>query len=487
MIAVSPDNEDRRRFWSTFAFCAAVALVPIWTVRYLPMVDLPQHAAQISIWKNLHDPRYGFADYFELHYFTPYVAAYGLARIIAEWTSVLVALKVVISLSVLALPLSLVPFFRRMGVSRWWSLVGFSLAYGFSFSWGFLNFMMGVPIAFVYLTVVLGYARAPTVRGGLLVGAFTLALFWVHALLLLFCPAVGGAIIVGRMANVRHVLKRTLPLILPIPIAVAWFLVDRHRSREPLVWDLDVHRVFDLFALSGYCSSFLAAAWIIVTATIVLVRDRHPGEHAGLRWLPLGMTTLVVLLCPSLLFGTTRIGPRFNVFLLPFLIVWLRPSLAPRWRAAVVTATVMLMTMLTVLFWKFDRDARDYQVVQTAIVAPSRIRPLIFFESESDIPFVHFPAWAQAEKGGLYGFSFAASYPVVRYRPGAPRLMAMDTEWRADEFDWRSEAADHYDYYVVRSRISGGVLTEHLFKGAGGSIVLLAEKGMWHVYGARHH
>jgi hypothetical protein len=70
----SADADDRRRFWSTFALCAAMALVSIWCVKYLPMVDLPQHAVQISIWKNLHDPRYGFADYFELHYFTPYVA-----------------------------------------------------------------------------------------------------------------------------------------------------------------------------------------------------------------------------------------------------------------------------------------------------------------------------------------------------------------------------------------------------------------------------
>ncbi len=38
------------------------------------MVDLPQHAAQISIWKNLSDPRFGFAPYFELEMRTPFSA-----------------------------------------------------------------------------------------------------------------------------------------------------------------------------------------------------------------------------------------------------------------------------------------------------------------------------------------------------------------------------------------------------------------------------
>jgi hypothetical protein len=477
------DDGDRRWFWSAFALCAALALVPLWCVEYLPMVDLPQHAVQIAIWKNLHDPRYGFADFFELHYFTPYVATYGLARLLAEGTSVLVALKLVISLSVLALPLSLVPFFRRSAVSPWWSLLGFPLAYGYSFTWGFLNFMMGVPLAFLFLTIAIQYARAPTARGGVLLGAFTLALFWVHALLMLFCQVIAGAIIVGRTTDVRGVVKRALPLLLPLPILVVWFFMDRHRTQEPLAWTLGPDRLLQVFAFSGYYARPTAVAAIIATAGIISLRDRPSARDAGLTWLPYALTVALVLLWPRLVFGTTRVAPRFNVFLLPFLVAWLRPRLPTALRATLVGATAAWMALLTAHFVAFDRDGRDYEEIATVIAPRARIRPIIFAMTDDEIAFLHFPAWTQVEKGGLYGFSFATNYPVVRYRPDAPRLMAADAEWFPERFDWRREAPLGYDTYVVRSATSGSALTASLFEGA--PVSLLAERGRWHIYGAR--
>jgi hypothetical protein len=483
MTAPLGGEGDRSWFWSAFALCAALALVPLWCVKYLPMVDLPQHASQIAIWTHLHDPRYGFEAFFELHYFTPYVAAYGLARLLAEGTSVLVALKVVISLSVLALPLSFVPFFRRMAVSRWWSLLGFPLAYGYSFTWGFLSFMMGVPIAFLFLTAVVGYARAPTARGGLLIGAFILALFWVHVLLLLFCQAIAAAIIVGQTDGARGVVKRALPLLLPAPILVGWFLMDRHRTQEPMAWTLGVDRLFHAFAFSGYYARPAAVAAIIATGAIILLRERDSPRGLGLTWLPYALTAVVVLFWPRLVFGTARIAPRFNIFLLPFLVAWLRPAFPAALRAALVGATAAWMALLTFHFVAFDRDGRDYEDIATVISPRPRIRPIIYAKTDDEIPFLHFPAWTQVEKGGLYGFSFAINYPVVRYRPDAPRLMAADAEWFPERFDWRREAPRGYDYYVVRSEQAGPALTESLFKGA--TVALLAEKGMWHVYGAR--
>jgi hypothetical protein len=54
-----------------------------------------------------------------------------------------VAAQVVVSLAVLALPCSLPYWLRCVGLTeRWWALLGSPLAYGFSFNWGFLNFVL---------------------------------------------------------------------------------------------------------------------------------------------------------------------------------------------------------------------------------------------------------------------------------------------------------------------------------------------------------
>ena len=46
---------------------AAVALAIVallWSVDYLPLVDMPQHVAHLSFWVHYGDPRYGFAEQF---------------------------------------------------------------------------------------------------------------------------------------------------------------------------------------------------------------------------------------------------------------------------------------------------------------------------------------------------------------------------------------------------------------------------------------
>jgi hypothetical protein len=87
-------------FWGCFAVCAAAAMIPIWSVKYLPMVDLPQHAAQISMWKHYDDPAFGFAEQVEFNILTPYLLAYCLARLLSTVLSVAAAWKGVISLAV---------------------------------------------------------------------------------------------------------------------------------------------------------------------------------------------------------------------------------------------------------------------------------------------------------------------------------------------------------------------------------------------------
>jgi hypothetical protein len=475
------DVVSRGVYWTCFAVCAVLTLLPLWSVKYPPMVDLPQHAAQISIWKNLHDPRFGFAEFFELELRTPYLATYALARLFAEVTSILVALKLVISLSVVGLPLALQVFLRRASVSRWWSLIGFPLAYGYSFRWGFLSFMVGVPATFLFLAVVLDYARRPTARLAALVAGLALALFWIHVLVLLFCAGVATLVIVSASPGPRAALTRVAPLAGPLPLLLLWTSRDRGRIDGPMFWGLGVHRVHDLFALYGYYSRAMPLVYLAVVVLVITLRARGPGGARPGGFWPLALAAALVLFWPFRIFGTAFVSPRFSVFLLPFLIAWLRPAAPRAVPVALVSLTALVSAFLVPRFRAFEAETRDYDAVAARIAPRPRIRPLIFLHGD-DFEFLHFPAWTQADKGGLYGFSFASSYTVARYKPSAPGLMGFDAEHHPEAFDFAREAG-LYDHFVVHADAPDAALAARLFHGASG-VSLVGSAGAWHVFRA---
>jgi hypothetical protein len=473
---------QERAFRASFAVCAAAALVPLWSVKYLPMVDLPQHAAQVSIWQHLHDPDFGFAGRFEVHLATPYLATYALVRALAAVVPLRVALQLVVSLAVVGLPLSLLAFFRRKSVSAWWSLLGFPLAFGYAFRWGFLPFVVGLPLGFLYLALAGQHARAPSVRRALGLGALSLLLFSVHGLLGVCCPLLAAGGMVASPERGRWAL-RLAPLGAALPWMIAWRLLDPPPSQIPTIWALGGYRFAELFALVAYHSRAVVPAFVLIAAAVIgLRRVGAAGERWRTELPPLVLAVAAALLLPERTFGGTAFLPlRFTVFWLPFLITWLQPG-APRWtRGVLVAGMVALSAVLLSSFRRFDAEARQYAAVAALLPARPVLRPVIFQETPDDRDFLQFPVWTQADSGGLAGFSFAANINHVamlaRYRAPAPDLMSRDDEWHPERFDWRREIGKGYDAYVV---FSAADRTRELFTGA--PVELVARSGRWWLY-----
>ena len=170
-----------RTYWLAFALCASAATVPLLLTPVLPMADLPQHMAQVAIWKHLGDPCPGYSALFELNLARPYLLGYGLARLLATVLTVSAAFKVTVWIAILLLPLSLRALLARGAGDPWLSLLGFPLAYGYSFYWGFLNFTLAIPLALFYLALL--FDKRPRDLGSILLGAL---LFAAHALMFVY-------------------------------------------------------------------------------------------------------------------------------------------------------------------------------------------------------------------------------------------------------------------------------------------------------------
>lgn len=180
------------RLWSrrdggvqTLLVSALLLALPCVVFRYLPMVDLPQHEAVVSMMLHLRDPAWAFDSYYEwAPTRTLYLAPYLLAAALAQVMPLHRAINCIVFVSVIAYPVGVLLYLRALNRPAWVGLVALPVVYNQSFFWGFVNFNFAIGLAFITIALSVGYW---TKRRALVVSLLTIviALTHIYGLLLL--------------------------------------------------------------------------------------------------------------------------------------------------------------------------------------------------------------------------------------------------------------------------------------------------------------
>ena len=134
-------------FWSLFVGLALVSLLPLWSVQIPPMQDVWQHLAIVDVIHNYDAPGSVYPEYFILPSTPkPNLAYYYVTHWLGYLFPLQVANKLVVSLYILMFPCSFLYLLRSFGRSRWLSLFSFPLIYNAMFAYGFVAFLLGMPI-----------------------------------------------------------------------------------------------------------------------------------------------------------------------------------------------------------------------------------------------------------------------------------------------------------------------------------------------------
>jgi hypothetical protein len=483
-----------RSFRIAFVACSAAALVPIWSVKYLPMVDLPQHAAQVAAWLHLGDPATSFGDVYELHLFVPYLLPYLLGVAVAKVAGVLPALKVLVSIAVLGLPLATTRLVLRRGGDPWWTLWCFPLAFGLPFYWGFVPFLVAVPLAILFVDEGDAYASAPTVRRGVALAALGGALFFSHLLALL--PAFGAvALVIVRRAREggRWQLLRLAPLLPSVAAGAAWVALAASENTGVQYWEwhfrwsrltLLPQAWFDFVQWGTYDKPDVdhgaAAMTIALTAAVALSRPRLSRDPAD--WIPAAAAFGAYLLGPSIGFQGFLLSERMAYLILPLGLAALRKPAEDAWapRAITLAAALGWMVVLTTRFVAFDGEMAVAERVWRYMEPNRRLTSLVFVpESKavrSTFAFLHVAAWAHAEKSGVLDSAFATFRNVpIQYRPGRRPDRTSSVELYPSMFDWATDGKA--DYFLVKSPPAEYALTSPPVP-----LVLVASEGEWRLF-----
>ena len=473
------------------AVICTVLLVAFIVARDLPMVDLPQHAAQIATWVNAAKPEY-HSDQFVLNLRTPYLSAYLLARLLASTFGVLIALKIVVWLSVGGQILGLHFLCKRLGHDPWLALLGLPLALGYSFLFGFVSYIAALPLLYLCVGLATTYASRPTLARGTALVVSVLAVLVTHGIAfaqtLLF---VGPLLLLGNGSAI----SRALPLVVPIAAAVAW-LVPGPIVAQPGndLWMPSLRRLLCLPGLLvGTSEQDIVAsvygALVLLTLSLALGQPTRDIR----RWLPLAFVVCGFCAGPTIYRGYGPIWPRFAVLVVPATLLAFRSTANATPRAAFTRRAALFATALvwTIIFSfrlaKVNRETSSLHQLIDDLPSGLRVRPVVF-EAESrafpDLPiFTHLPAHYLVEKGGTQGYSFAM-YPssVIRYRKGIVPKMSSGQEWEPEAFRIGAELND-YDCFMVHSATDR---YRQLFGEANGAVHLCARAGDWWSYCARN-
>jgi hypothetical protein len=275
-----------------------------------------------------------------------------------------------------------------------------------------------------------------------------------------------------------------------------------HTERFSELWGTPFGAFFDPAERSAYQGFFaiaLLVALVCVASAILDLWQRQPRRDA-LAW-DVGVT-VVPLACATVFLGLFLVLP-INIgvwwYVYPreataamLLALGAFPDL-PRvaWLRALLTAAlawggIAVARVVVDNYARFDAVTGDFAAIVEKIPLAPKLMYLIFDHGGSTRtgpPFIHLPAYVQAEKGGWLSFHFAVwgVLPIMyrpRDEPGAvvPPEVPMRWEWTPQRFDVQRNGA-FFDWFLVRQRSSPAALFA-----ADRSIEYVDHVGTWWLY-----
>ena len=384
---------------------AGALLAPIWSVRFLPIVDYPNHLASAFVLAHLKDPGFHFSGFYTADWNTyPYLAMdvilVGLERIVP----IDLAGRLLVSLCVLSVPAAAWFFVRRANpgeerLALWSLLVANNLYF---FLYGFLNLQLSLAVCLFLLGLWLWHLEHPRLGSWCVLLLVTTALYFTH----LMGFAVAAVVMTVYGLSARRTRKEMLATgATYIPGALFYIhTLGVHGARGPLQWRALTDKIGSLVAVMVGCSPALDIITLLVLLGVLAWVQVHNPDF---KWNPhwrraTGLLFLFYWLLPAAYGPATNVDKR----LLPFIFV-LSLSGARVGRRGRKLAWIVLV----LFFVRAAAVERHFIASQphlarladaaSAIPFGARVLPLVDWAGGAPQPERHFWAYGVIERGWL--------------------------------------------------------------------------------------
>lgn len=411
-----------------FLFIATILVLPVWIVRYPPIVDYPNHLARYFVLAHLHDPSLRLSQfYFSRWQASPYVAVDILAQALQYLFPINIAGRLILSIALIALPLASYGFLRQLGNGSHylapWVLV---VAYGPVFLTGLVNEMLSLALLLCLLTIFLKYLHDLSLKLWLYLSGLATLIFFTHLLSFVLAGIALLAYSLSTRQSRRVVLASMLPF---VPGALVYLQAYVRggsywlKEANPRYhYHISLTEKLRLFPspLRGYRhhDTALIVAGLLISLTVAIFRNRR--FRLRYEWLALvAAIGLVYFLAP-----TNFHHLEIRILPLLFILGLAAADLGSRARAlGAIALVVFLVRSMDVDRYFLARQAelQDWHSSFAAIPPYSRVFPIVP-EDEGELfrrDYIHFWAYGVIERSWFSPnlFHSVGIHPLALYAP----------------------------------------------------------------------
>ncbi|MCA9522221.1 MAG: hypothetical protein KC609_14675 [Myxococcales bacterium] len=511
-------------FSIALAILSVYALLPVWSVHYLPLLDWPQHLAMVTFLRHGGDPQWGFDQWVMVdHKVATYLSFYYLSAWFAYLMSVTAACKLVLSLYLIGTPLAAVYLLRSFERGPWPALLTFVVVFNWPLYMGFVTFVLSFPLIllgvgliqrmsnfmtrprFYSLMVVCVLLFLTHALSYLILGAIALPLVLVSMArrprkLLLACAAwVPSLVLFGVWAFALFTAKPTNHLMNYLNPAEAPKSAMRVTYRPTKVKIAAIQENFNE-GFSGNEDKGIYETWrhwllvlIAVGVALVIVRHFLPRPPRPPSTIPWFRPLLVVALIGGLYFalplemlGVWPLSPRVVSIAALLAILAIGPLFRSRVLNALLFVPVFALALQTAKlnrtkFEAFQKETVGLAEILEKLPRGRRAYGLIYYmgSREMTLPvFMHFANYYVVERGGMVGFSqFHYNIMPAHYRNIAlAPYPGQSGEWRPRRWKYPIYGP-FYDILIVRGYGVPGITGAPR-----GALQLVARRGLWAAY-----
>jgi hypothetical protein len=469
-----------------------VIVAPLTASRYVPMTDLPFHVAQGAAFRHYWDPSYHFHEQFVLRPIAiPYMAINALVAAAMLVFPVLIATKVALAILLMLVPGGLAVLFHGAKKSPLLGLLGLGMCWGHLTHWGFVNYVAALGLFSMVLGLTLLVLDDPTLGRRVGLAVALVALFFTH--IFRFPFALAG--VIGTAVVMYPATRRFRAILLPMVPSLVFLALWLKLRPDTLDGKLDLGfhterlakefgaAITDGFVDDGVRSRLLVyfdVAWAVGAACAAHALwqwrrglRRFTAWDVGVTLVPLSCAVVFLVLflvMPMWLGRWWYVYPREATAATIILIgacpdlprtAWLRASLV----AAMSLAALGVGHEVTAHYADFGPLTDDFYTITRQIPQAPKLFYMVLDRSgtrraPASTPFIHLPAYVQAEKGGWLSWHFAIwnVLPVFYRSEGDPERVVVPRtpprwEWTQQQ-QFNLSMTPFFDWFLVRTGAS---------------------------------